>query len=34
VIENNVTKVLVEQVGGVDVGRLGDLAGHLKREEQ
>jgi mRNA interferase MazF len=27
------TKVLVEQLGAVDVGRLGDLAGHLSREE-
>jgi mRNA-degrading endonuclease toxin of MazEF toxin-antitoxin module len=26
--------VLVEQVGGVDVQRLGDLAGHLTSEEQ
>lgn len=27
------TRVLVEQVGAVDVERLGDLAGHLGREE-
>jgi mRNA interferase MazF len=27
------TRVLVEQVGAVDVGRLGDLAGHLTPEE-
>jgi mRNA-degrading endonuclease toxin of MazEF toxin-antitoxin module len=26
--------VLVEQVGAVDVQRLGDLAGHLTPEEQ
>ena len=25
--------VLVEQIGAVDAGRLGDLAGHLSREE-
>jgi mRNA interferase MazF len=28
------TKVLVEQMGAVDVNRLGDLAGHLSSEEQ
>jgi mRNA interferase MazF len=28
------TRVLVEQVGAIDVGRLGDLAGHLTPEEQ
>jgi mRNA interferase MazF len=28
------TLVLVEQVGAVDVNRLGDLAGHLTPEEQ
>lgn len=28
------TKVLVEQIGAVDVGRLGDLAGRLSSEEQ
>lgn len=27
------TRVLVEQVGAVDVRRLGDLSGHLTREE-
>ena len=27
------TRVLVEQAGAVDVQRLGDLAGHLSREE-
>lgn len=27
------TRVLVEQVGAVDVQRLGELAGHLSREE-
>lgn len=27
------TRVLVEQVGAVDVRRLGDLVGHLTREE-
>lgn len=33
-IEGEVTRVLVEQVGAVDLQRLGDLAGHLSREEQ
>jgi len=28
------TRVLIEQVGAVDVGRLGELAGHLTPEEQ
>ncbi len=28
------TRVLVEQVGAVDLQRLGDLAGHLTPEEQ
>ena len=28
------TRVLVEQVGAVDVSRLGELAGHLTPEEQ
>lgn len=28
------TKVLVEQISAVDVGRLGDLVGHLSSEEQ
>ena len=27
------TRVLVEQLGAVDTSRLGDLAGHLTREE-
>lgn len=27
------TRVLVEQLGAVDTGRLGDLAGHLSPEE-
>jgi mRNA interferase MazF len=33
-IEGTKTKVLVEQMGAVDVNRLGDLAGHLGSEEQ
>lgn len=33
-IEGSDTKVLVEQMGGVDVNRLGDLAGSLTSEEQ
>ena len=33
-IESTLTRVLVEQVGAVDMGRLGDLAGHLTPEEQ
>ena len=28
------TRVLVEQMGAVDVGRLGELTGHLSSEEQ
>jgi mRNA interferase MazF len=32
-VEGDTTRVLVEQVGAVDVARLGDLAGHLAREE-
>lgn len=32
-IDGTATKVLVEQVGAVDVGRLGDLAGHVSPEE-
>jgi mRNA interferase MazF len=32
-IAGETTRVLVEQVGAVDVHRLGDLAGHLSREE-
>lgn len=33
-VEGTRTRVLVEQVGAVDVGRLGDLAGRLSPEEQ
>jgi mRNA interferase MazF len=33
-IEDTPTKVLVEQIGAVNVGWLGDLAGHLTPEEQ
>jgi mRNA interferase MazF len=33
-IEGTETKVLVEQIGAVDINRLGDLAGHLSSEEQ
>lgn len=33
-IDGTVTRVLVEQVGAVDLQRLGDLAGHLTPEEQ
>lgn len=33
-IEGESTRVLVEQVGAVDVGRLGDLVGHTSPEEQ
>lgn len=32
-VDGEVTRVLVEQVGAVDVQRLGDLAGHTSREE-
>lgn len=32
-VDGDATRVLVEQVGAVDVQRLGDLAGHLTREE-
>ena len=28
------TRVLVEQVGAVDLSRLGDLVGHIRAEEQ
>lgn len=28
------TRILVEQMGAVDVGRLGDMTGHLTSEEQ
>lgn len=33
-IEGDRTKVLVEQIGAVDVRRLGDLVGRLSPEEQ
>ena len=33
-IDGSLTRVLVEQVGAVDVNRLGDLTGHLTPEEQ
>jgi mRNA interferase MazF len=33
-IEGTATKVLVEQLGAVDVTRLGEFAGHLTPEEQ
>jgi mRNA interferase MazF len=32
-VEGDTTRVLVEQAGAVAVTRLGDLAGHLSREE-
>lgn len=32
-VDGQTTRVLVEQVGAVDVQRLGDLSGHLNREE-
>lgn len=32
-VAGDATRVLVEQVGAVDAGRLGDLAGHLTPEE-
>ena len=32
-LDGDTTRVLVEQLGAVDVSRLGDLAGHLTREE-
>jgi mRNA interferase MazF len=32
-LNGETTLVLVEQIGAVDAGRLGDLAGHLRREE-
>ena len=32
-VAGDTTRVLVEQVGAVDVTRLGDLAGHITREE-
>lgn len=33
-IDGTRTRVLVEQVGAIDVNRLGDLSGHLTPEEQ
>lgn len=33
-VEGTETKVLVEQMGAVDLNRLGELAGHLSSEEQ
>ena len=33
-IDGSPTRVLVEQVGAVDVGRLGELASHLTPQEQ
>jgi mRNA interferase MazF len=33
-IDGTETRVLVEQMGAVDIKRLGDLAGHLSSEEQ
>ena len=33
-VEGTATKVLIEQLGAVDVTRLGDLAGHLTPEQQ
>ena len=33
-VDGTTTRVLVEQVGAVDVQRLGDLAGHLTAEER
>jgi mRNA interferase MazF len=33
-VDGRRTKVLVEQVGAVDAGRLGDLVGRLTAEEQ
>lgn len=32
-VAGDITRVLVEQVGAVDVSRLGELAGHLTPEE-
>lgn len=32
-VHGETTRVLVEQLGAVDTGRLGELAGHLTREE-
>lgn len=33
-VEGLGTRVLVEQMGAVDIGRLGEFAGHLTSEEQ
>lgn len=33
-VEGDMTRVLIEQIGAVDVSRLGDLVAHLSREEQ
>ena len=33
-LDGTTTRVLVEQTGAVDIGRLGELAGHLTPEEQ
>jgi mRNA interferase MazF len=33
-VEDVSTRVLVEQVGAIDAGRLGDLVGHVTPEEQ
>ena len=33
-LDGQETTVLVEQVGAVDVNRLGDLVGHLRAEDQ
>ena len=33
-LDGTLTRVLVEQVGAVDLQRLGDLAGHLTPEER
>ncbi|MEA2023378.1 MAG: type II toxin-antitoxin system PemK/MazF family toxin [Actinomycetota bacterium] len=33
-IDGSLTRVLVEQVGAIDISRLGDLTSHLTAEEQ
>lgn len=33
-VDGSLTRVLVEQVGAIDIGRLGELAGHLTPQEQ
>lgn len=33
-IQGDATRVLVEQLGAVDVGRLGELLGHITPEEE